>query len=345
MLAETIQRIAAPDARAAAAMQARLDALTKPPGSLGHLESLAVRLAGITGRMPPACAERAVIVFAADHGVAAEGVSAYPAEVTRQMVLNFLNGGAAVNVLARQADARLTIVDVGVMGELPPHPRLQRQKIAHGTKNFARQPAMTRDDARKAIEVGIASFEPCQVAVFGEMGIGNSTSAAALVAAATGCQPTLAIGPGTGVDAAGRQRKISVIENALTLHEPQADDALALLSAVGGFEIAAIAGGILAAAAARVPVVLDGFICASAALMAARLCPLAREYLIAGHLSSEPGHRLALADLGLRPLLDLEMRLGEGTGALVALHLVEASCRIAAEMATFDEARVSRRQA
>jgi nicotinate-nucleotide--dimethylbenzimidazole phosphoribosyltransferase len=344
MLADTIQRIGPLDARAMDAMQARLDALTKPPGSLGRLEGLAVQLAGISGRVPPVCGERAVLVFAADHGVAAEGVSAYPAEVTRQMVLNFLAGGAAINVLARQAGARLIVVDAGVAGDLPAHANLVSRKIARGTQNFVSAPAMTRDEALRSVEIGIGCFEPCQAAALGEMGIGNSTAAAAIVAAATGCSAAEAVGPGTGIDAAGRQRKIAAIERALALHQPDAGDGLGLLAAVGGFEIGALAGAMLAAAAARVPAVIDGFICTAAALVAARLCPAVREYLIAAHVSAEPGHPLALADLRLRPLLQLDMRLGEGTGAVLALHLLDSACRIAGEMATFDEAQVSRRQ-
>jgi nicotinate-nucleotide--dimethylbenzimidazole phosphoribosyltransferase len=344
MLADTIQRIGPLDARAMAAMQARLDALTKPPGSLGRLEALAVQLAGISGRVPPACDERAVLVFAADHGVAAEGVSAYPAEVTRQMVLNFLAGGAAINVLARQAGAKLIVVDAGVAGDLPPHANLVSHKIARGTQNFVSAPAMTRDEALRSVEIGIDCFEPCQAAALGEMGIGNSTAAAAIVAAATGCSAAAAVGPGTGIDAAGRQRKLAAIERALALHQPDPGDGLGLLAAIGGFEIGALAGAMLAAAAARVPAVIDGFICTAAALVAARLCPAVREYLIAAHVSAEPGHPLALADLRLRPLLQLDMRLGEGTGAVLALHLLDSACRIAGEMATFDEAHVSRRQ-
>jgi nicotinate-nucleotide--dimethylbenzimidazole phosphoribosyltransferase len=341
MLTEVVQRIAPLDARAMAAMRQRLDALTKPRASLGRLEELAVQLAGISGRVPPVCDERAVFVFAADHGVAAEGVSAYPAEVTRQMVLNFLAGGAAINVLARQASAKLLIVDVGVAGDLPSHASLVSRKVGRGTRNFVREPAMTRDEAIMSIEAGVASFQPCQLAAIGEMGIGNSTSAAAVVAAATGCAPAEAAGLGTGMDAAGQQRKIDVIERALALHQPDPGDGLALLAAVGGFEIGAMAGAMLAAAAARVPAVVDGFISTAAALVAARICPAVRDYLIAAHTSAERGHPLALADLGLRPLLHLDMRLGEGTGAVLAFHLIDAACRIAREMATFEEAQVS----
>lgn len=344
MLADTLERIGPIDHRAMAAMQARLDALTKPPGSLGRLEALAVQLAGITGRVPPVCDERVVLVFAADHGVVAEGVSAYPAEVTRQMVLNFLAGGAAINVLARQANARLVIVDVGTAGDLPAHPALASRKIARGTQNFVQQPAMMHEQAVASLEAGIASFEPCQAIALGEMGIGNSTAAAAIVAAATGCPASEAAGPGTGLDNAGRLRKIAAIEKALARHRPDPGDGLALLAALGGFEIGALAGAMLAAAAARVPVLIDGYICTAAALIAARLCPAVRDYLIAAHVSAEPGHPRALADLGLQPLLNLDMRLGEGTGAVLAMHLVEAACRIAREMATFDEAGIARRQ-
>jgi nicotinate-nucleotide--dimethylbenzimidazole phosphoribosyltransferase len=257
------------------------------------------------------------------------------------MVLNFLAGGAAINVLARQAGAKLHVIDVGVAGDFPGHASLISRKVARGTRNFTREPAMTRDEAVRAVEAGIASFQPCQLAAIGEMGIGNSTSAAALVSAAIGCEPADAVGGGTGVDAAGRMRKIGAIERALALHRPDAGDGLSLLSAVGGFEIGAMAGAILAAAAARVPAVVDGFISAAAALVAVRICPAVRDYLIGAHVSTEPGHPLALAELDLRPLLQLEMRLGEGTGAVLAFHLIDAACRIARDMATFDEARVS----
>jgi nicotinate-nucleotide--dimethylbenzimidazole phosphoribosyltransferase len=345
MLAETIARIGPLDATAMAAAQRRLDSLTKPRGSLGRLEALAVQLAGITRRPFPIVEERAVFVFVADHGVTAEGVSAYPKAVTAQMVANFLAGGAAINVLARQARAKLIVADVGVDADLPPHPRLQQRKVARGTHNFLRKAAMTRDEALAAIEAGIATFEPCQLAAIGEMGIGNTTSAAAIVAAVLDRPARDVVGLGTGIDIKTLGHKASIIDWALKLHAPDAACGFALLQAVGGFEIAAMAGAMLAAAAASVPVVIDGFISTAAALIAVLLCPAVQPYLIASHVSAEPGHAPTLAHLGLRPLLQLDMRLGEGTGAVLAFSLIDAACHLIAEMATFDEAGVSEKSA
>jgi nicotinate-nucleotide--dimethylbenzimidazole phosphoribosyltransferase len=341
MLAETLARIGPLDRVAMAAAQSRLDTLTKPRGSLGRLEALAVQLAGISRRPLPSVEKRAAYVFVADHGVTAEGVSAYPSEVTGQMLANFLAGGAAINVLARQARAKLVVVDVGVSAEMPEHPQLLSRKVARGTRNFVYTPAMTREHAVAAIEAGIASFEPCQLAAVGEMGIGNTTSAAAIVAAAIGAPACDVTGRGTGIDDAIFARKIAVIDKALALHRADPSDSLSLLSAVGGFEIGAMAGAMLAAAAARVPVVIDGFISTAAAIVASRLCADVVPYLIASHVSTEPGHRPALAHLGLRPLLDLDLRLGEGTGAVLSFGLIDAACRLIHEMATFDEARVA----
>jgi nicotinate-nucleotide--dimethylbenzimidazole phosphoribosyltransferase len=337
--------IPAPDLEAAAAARARQDALTKPPGSLGRLEDLSIQLAAATGSPRPAVARKAVIVMAADHGVAAEGVSAYPAEVTPQMVLNFARGGAAINVLARQAGARVIVVDIGVAADLD-HPAVQNRKIARGTRNMARGPAMTREQAQAAIYEGIdvAQAEAARgldLAATGDMGIGNTTASAAIIAAVTGRPAADVTGRGTGVDDAGLARKIAVIERALAVNQPNPDDPLDVLSKVGGLEIGGLAGVIVGAAARRVPVVIDGFIAGAAALIADRLCPDVRPYLIAGHQSVEIGHRAALDHLGLRPLLDLNLRLGEGTGAVLAFHLIEAAARILNEMATFTEAGVS----
>ncbi|HUY87840.1 MAG TPA: nicotinate-nucleotide--dimethylbenzimidazole phosphoribosyltransferase [Pirellulales bacterium] len=343
MLAELSARVAPLDAVAMTAARRRLDALTKPPGSLGRLEELAVRLAGITGRVPPAVNEKTIYLFAADHGIAAEGVSAYPMAVTAQMAANFLNGGAAINALARQAGASLVVVDVGIAAEIPPHPQLISNKIALGTRNFLREPAMTREQALQCLEAGRAAFRPCQAAGMGEMGIGNSTSAAAIVAAVTGRPPAEVVGRGTGIDDAVLAKKIAVVEQALARRQPDRGDGLSLLCTVGGFEIGALAGAMLAAAAARVPIVLDGFISTAAALVAVRLCPQVQAYLIAAHRSAERGHSVALAELNLRPLLDLELRLGEGTGAALAFHLLEAACRTTGEMATFEDAGVAGR--
>jgi nicotinate-nucleotide--dimethylbenzimidazole phosphoribosyltransferase len=331
------------------AMQAageRQDQLTKPPGSLGRLEELSIQLAGIRGVPRPSARRKAVIVMAGDHGVTQEGVSAYPAEVTPQMVLNFLRGGAAINVLARQAGARVVVVDVGVAAELEPHPQLVRRKVASGTANMAQGAAMSRHQAEEAIQVGIQVLQGevergLDLVATGDMGIGNTTPSAAILAAFAGAPPAQVVGRGTGVDKAGLARKIAVVERALEVNQPQAEDPLDVLSKVGGLEIAALVGVILAAAAARLPVVVDGFISGAAALVAARMAPAAKGYMIAGHRSQEAGHGLMLEMLGLRPLLDLEMRLGEGTGAVLAMHLVEAAARILDEMATFDEAGVS----
>jgi nicotinate-nucleotide--dimethylbenzimidazole phosphoribosyltransferase len=334
------------DEAAMQAAQARQDQLTKPRGSLGRLETLSLQLAGITGQALPCVERKAVIVLAGDHGITAEGVSAYPAEVTAQMVLNFLQGGAAVNVLARQAGARFVVADVGVAADLPHHPHLLRHKIARGTANFVRGPAMTREQAARAVEIGIeivAGEVACglDLVATGEMGIGNTTPASAIAAVYTGLPVERVTGRGTGVDNAGLAHKVQVIERALARHQPDAADALGVLAAVGGFEIGAIAGVCLAAAAHRVPVVVDGFISASGALIAAALCPAATSYFIASHLSVERGHAPLWQALGLHPLLDMDLRLGEGTGAVLAFHLVEAACRILAEMATFAGADVS----
>lgn len=337
-----------PDPAAQAAARARQDMLTKPPGSLGRLEALSIQLAAITGQPRPSVARKAVIVMAGDHGVTAEGVSAYPAEVTAQMVLNFLRGGAAINVLARQADARVVVVDIGVAADFEPQPGLERRKVAHGTQNLACGPAMTRAQAEAAIAVGRQVIEAeiakgLDLVATGDMGIGNTTPSAAIVAAITGHPAKDVTGRGTGVDEAGLARKIAVVERALAVNRPDARDPLDVLSKVGGLEIAGLVGVVLGAAAHRVPVVLDGFISGAAALVAAELVPAVKPYLIAAHQSVEIGHRVILQHLGLRPLLDLDLRLGEGSGAVIAFHLIEAAARILNEMATFAEAGVSAR--
>lgn len=324
----------------------RQGSLTKPPGSLGRLEGLSIQLAAATGSPRPSVARKAIIVMAADHGVTAEGVSAYPSAVTPQMVLNFLNGGAAINALARQANARVVIVDIGVASDIPFHSQLHLRKIAYGTQNLAVGPAMTRAQAEAAIAEGIDIVQAevangLDLVATGDMGIGNTTPSAAIVAAMTGKPVALVTGRGTGVDDAGLTRKIEIIERALTLNKPNPSDALDVLSKIGGFEIGGLAGVIIGAAAKRVPVVLDGFISGAAALIAVGLCPDVKPYLIAAHQSVEIGHRAILEKIGLTPLLDLDLRLGEGTGAALAFHLVEASARILHEMATFAEAGVS----
>jgi nicotinate-nucleotide--dimethylbenzimidazole phosphoribosyltransferase len=344
-LSALLARVEAPDPRVALRAQARLDRLTKPPGSLGRLEELAVRAALITGSESPRVVAPVIFTLAADHGVAAEGVSAYPQAVTAQMVENFCRGGAAVNVLARQAGARVVIADLGVATALPPHPELMDRKIARGTANLARGPAMSRDQALAAIAAGAGLVEAAapDCVGTGEMGIANTTAASALTAALTGADPAAVTGRGTGVDDAGWARKVGVVRAALAANRPDPRDPAGVLAALGGLEIAGLVGVILAGAARRAPVVLDGFIATAAALVAVRLQPAAGEYLIAGHRSAEPGHRLLLETLGLAPCLDLGMRLGEGTGAALAIGLLKAALACLGEMATFKDAGVSER--
>jgi nicotinate-nucleotide--dimethylbenzimidazole phosphoribosyltransferase len=344
----TLSRLCAtigpPAAGTAAAARKHLDALTKPPGSLGRLEELAVRLVALRGA-PPRVEQPAVFTFAADHGVVAEGVSAYPASVTAQMVENFLRGGAAVNVLARQAGARVIVADFGVAGPIGGADDLVRCALGPGTANIAHGPAMTRDQAERGIEAGAGLAERAvddgaDLLITGEMGIGNTTAASAITAVLTGEAPAAVTGRGTGLDAHGRERKIDVVERALGVNRPDPLDGLDVLAKVGGFEIAGLVGVILAGAARRVPVALDGFIATAAALVAASLCPPAVHAMLAAHRSAEPGHEVALRHLGLAPYLDLGLRLGEGTGAVLFVHVARAAARIYTEMATFKAAGV-----
>jgi len=326
--------------------QARLDRLTKPLGSLGRLEELAASYVAITGELKPNIPHAVVFTFAADHGVTLEGVSAYPREVTPQMVLNFLRGGAGVNVLAKHAGVDVRVVDIGVDYEFGTVPGLLDRKVMKGTNNLAVESAMTRSQTEQAVMIGVelateAVREGMGLIGTGEMGIGNTTPSAAITAVMTGQPVADVTGRGTGIDESSRRHKIAVIERALDLHRPNSADALDVLTKVGGLEIAGLAGLILGAAAARVPVVLDGFIAGAAALIAVGLQPLCREYLIASHRSVEQGHRVVLDHLRLQPLLDLDLRLGEGTGACLGMDLVCAAIKIYTEMATFDEAGVS----
>ena len=343
-LTKLLEAIGAPRAAAAVEAQRHLDALTKPPGSLGRLEELAVRLSALTGR-PPRVAAPVIFTFAADHGVVSEGVSAYPQSVTAQMVENFLRGGAAVNVLARQAGARVVVADFGVATPLGTPAGLVVRRIAAGTANMALGPAMTREQAVEAVEAGAALAEEAiaegaDLVGTGEMGIGNTTAASAITAAVTGAPADLVTGRGTGVDDAGRARKVATVRRALEMNTPDASDGLDVLAKVGGFEIAGLVGVILAGAAHRVPIALDGFIAGAAALVAVTLAPDARHALFASHRSAEPGHTLALRHLGLEPYLALDMRLGEGTGAALFVPLARATAAIYAEMATFKSAGV-----
>jgi nicotinate-nucleotide--dimethylbenzimidazole phosphoribosyltransferase len=347
-LPKLLERIAVPGAAAGLEAQRRLDQLTKPPGSLGRLEELARRLAEITGQCPPPLRHAVIFTLAGDHGVAEEGVSAYPQAVTAQMVENFIRGGAAVNVLARHAGARVVVADLGVAGPLPDHPALRARKIAPGTANITRGPAMSRGQALAAVEAGIALVEAERLRGLdligtGEMGIANTTAASAMVAALTGAPVEDVTGLGTGVDGAGRGRKIAAITRALEINRPDPADGLDVLAKVGGFEIAGLAGVVLAGAAYRIPVIVDGFIAGAAALAAVRMKPEARHCLLASHRSAEPGHRHVLEALGLEPYLDLGLRLGEGTGAALCIDLARAAVRVLTEMATFKSAGVSER--
>lgn len=346
MLDSLISTIQPLDESAMRAARARQDMLTKPRGSLGRLEELSIQLAGMRADPFPSVERKAVIVMAADHGVASEGVSAYPAEVTAQMVLNFLHGGAAINALARQAGARVTVVDVGVASEFGPVSGLVQRKVMCGTRSLAQGPAMTRQEAERAIQVGVdvlheEAAHGLDLVATGDMGIGNTTPSSAITAVLTGLPVAQVVGRGTGIDDQGLQHKIKVIEQALDVNHPNATDALDVLHKVGGLEIAGLAGVMIAAAGRRIPIVVDGFISTAAAMIAAGLAPGVREYLISAHQSVELGHRAMLSHLGLTPLLDLNLRLGEGTGAALAFHLIEASTRVLREMATFDEAGVS----
>jgi nicotinate-nucleotide--dimethylbenzimidazole phosphoribosyltransferase len=323
--------------------------LTKPPGSLGALEELSVRLAGLAGVCPPPQpTPPAVAVFAGDHGVHAAGVTPWPQEVTAQMVANFLAGGAVVNAFAREVGASVTVVDVGVAAPLTAVPGLESRKVRAGTRDFTVEPALHRDEVIAAIEIGIGTADNLVDAgagllVTGDMGIGNTTPAAALIAAFTGADPADVTGRGTGIDDAMYARKVGVVRAALDLHRPDPADAIGVLAAVGGLEHAALAGFIIAAASHRVPIVLDGVIAGSAALAAAAIAPLAVGAMVAGHRSAEPGASLALRHLGLSPLVDLGLRLGEGTGALLAVPIVAAAVRVLREVATFDSAGVSKK--
>jgi len=326
--------------------QKKVDLKTKPLGALGKIEHLAVQLSTIKKSLHPTVDCQRMFVFAGDHGVVEEGVSAFPAKVTLQMVDNFLQGGAAINAFCRQYDIELAIVDMGVNGDLADHPLLIKGKVAPGTRNFAIQRAMSPAEAIQAIETGARIFleknirKACDLVGMGEMGIGNTTSAAAIICAASGLSATQIVGRGTGVDDRGLERKREVLDKALSLHQPPNDDALEILSMVGGFELGGICGAVLAAASTGCCVVLDGIISTAAGLLAYLLCPEVKEYLIAGHKSVEVGQRAALEIIGIEPVIDLELRLGEGTGAAIAMNLADLSCRMMREMASFEEAGV-----
>jgi nicotinate-nucleotide--dimethylbenzimidazole phosphoribosyltransferase len=326
--------------------QERLDSLTKPRGSLGRLEDLAKLITGITGKEIPEIKNKVIFTFAADHGITEEGVSAFPKEVTGQMVYNFLNNGAGINVLAKHVGARVVVADLGVASDLKPHKNLLVKKINYGTGNFAKGPAMTKDEAIKAINAGIDIFEHeyikgVDIAGTGEMGIGNTTSASAIAAVFTKKPVEMLTGRGTGINEEGLKNKVKIIERALEINKPDSRDAIDVLSKVGGFEIGGLCGVILRAASRRVPVVIDGFISFAAALIAYTLAPKVKDYMIASHISVEKGHKMILEHMGLAPIFDLNLRLGEGTGAALGINLAEASIKILIQMATFQSANVS----
>ncbi len=322
--------------------------LTKPQGSLGRLEELSIQLAGIQSKTMPQIKNKAIITMAGDHGVVAEKVGNWPQEVTAQMVQNFLVGGAGINVLSKQIGARVIVVDMGVASDLKDAKLLSR-KVAKGTQNIAKGPAMTEAQAIKAIETGIEIVNAeitngLDIVGTGDMGIGNTTPSAAICAVFSGRSPAEVTGRGTGIDDEQLKHKIEVIERALAVNRPDSSKPLEVLAKVGGFEIGGLAGVMLGAAAQKVPVMVDGFISGAAAMVAVALVPRVKDYLIAAHVSAERGHRLMLQHLGLKPLVDMEMRLGEGTGAALGIFLAEAACRILAEMATFGEAGVSEKE-
>ena len=326
--------------------QKRLDNLTKPQGSLGKLEKLAKQVVEITRNKKPVINNKVIFTMAGDHGVTEEGISAYPKEVTPQMVYNFLRGGAGINVLARHAGARVAVVDMGVACDLEPHQDLIIKKVGHGTKNMTKGPAMTEDEAVKSVENGIEVFEDefkkgIDIAGTGDMGIGNTTPSSAIASVITAKPVEDMTGRGTGIDDKVLSKKIEVIKKAISKNEPDAANGLDVLSKVGGFEIGGLAGVILAAASRRVPIIIDGFISGAAALIAYKIEPKVKDYLIAAHCSVERGHKIVLEFLGLKPLLDFNLRLGEGTGSALAIGIVEASVKMLTEMASFQSAGVS----
>jgi nicotinate-nucleotide--dimethylbenzimidazole phosphoribosyltransferase len=332
-----------PDRRVYDLAQQRLDSLTKPPGSLGRLEELARNLCVMRGSPDLVLEKRVIFTFAADHGVSRSGVSAYPREVTAQMVFNFVRGGAAINVLCRHYEIENVVVDAGVDHDFGDLQGLVNRKIARGTENFLERPAMTRDQAIASIRIGIDIAHGYDLIGTGDMGIGNTTSSAAILAVLTGTPVEEAVGRGTGVDDDKLKNKANVVRRAIELHKPDPNDALDVLAKIGGFEIGGIAGLILGAASRKIPVVVDGFISGAGALIAARLNPACRDYLFFSHLSHERGHRRMLEFVDARPILDLDMCLGEGTGAAIAMDVITAAARIYNEMATFESASVSRK--
>ncbi len=347
ILDKTLNSIQKPDYSTRDRIKTKLDNLTKPPESLGVLEMLAQRYAIIKGSIEPPLSRKVIFVFAGDHGVTEEGVSAYPKEVTYQMVYNFLRGGAGINVLARHIQADVRVIDIGVDFKFDKIDGLITRKVRRGTANFLKGSAMTEEEAVRAIESGIEIVQEeirkgVDIAGVGDMGIGNTTSSAGIISVVTGLPAEMVTGRGTGIDEGKWQHKINVIKRAIEIHKPRKTDPIDILSKIGGLEIAGIAGAILACASERIPVVLDGLITTASALIAYGLNKNVIDYMFASHLSVEPGHKVALEYLGLQPLLDLNLRLGEGTGACLGINLIEAGVKILKEMASFDSAGVSK---
>jgi nicotinate-nucleotide--dimethylbenzimidazole phosphoribosyltransferase len=339
-------KVTNPDEKYFDLAQKKLDNLTKPVGSLGRLEELARQIAGITGNIHPVLDKKYIFTMAADHGVVEEGISAYPSEVTPQMVYNFLNGGAGINVLSKHIGAEVVVVDMGVACDLIKNNALIIKKIGYGTKNMAKGPAMTLDEAAASVIAGIEIVQEyagrgAKIIGTGDMGIGNTTPSSAIVAVITGADVKMVTGYGTGLDDKGLLHKIDVIEKAIDINRPDPENGLDILSKVGGFEIGGIAGLIIGSAYMKIPVVIDGFISGAGAMIAQKICPKSREYMIASHQSVEIGHRVMMENLGIKPLFNLDMRLGEGTGAALGISLADASVKILNEMATFEQAGVS----
>lgn len=346
---KTIENIEPLNEAAMELARKRQDQLTKPQGSLGILEELSIQMAGIQGSEFPAISKKVIIVMAGDHGVVAEGVSAFPQEVTPQMVANFAAGGAGINVLSRHVGAEVRVVDIGVAASCKDIPGVTHRKVRPGTANMTQGPAMTREEAAACVRAGIeiakqAVKDGADLLGTGDMGIGNTTPSSAILTVYSGASLEHTVGRGTGIGASALEQKREAVRRAIEVNQPDAADAIDVLAKVGGLEIGGLAGVILGAAACRVPVVIDGFISTAAAIIAAAFCPASKDYMIASHVSVEPGHKLMLEELGLKPMLFMNMRLGEGTGAALASGLVEASCKVLSEMATFGEAGVSEKE-
>ena len=349
LLRTVIETIPVPDDSWNERAWARLDSLTKPPRSLGYLEEIAQRLAVLQRTEKPSVPRKAIVLMAGDHGVTVQGISPYPSEVTAQMVANFAAGGAAINQLAKHAGAQVLVVDVGIANPLPNAYGVVRARVANGTADMSQGPAMTRDETLAAIRVGIEEVaelaeDGLDLVGTGDMGIGNTTASAAITSVLACVDPAMVVGPGTGLDDEGVRHKVDVVRRAIEVNIPDPLDALDTLTKVGGLEIAGIVGVVLGAASLGIPVVSDGYISGAAALVALHMAPAVRPWLFASHLSAEPGHAVVLRALDVRPVLQLDMRLGEGTGAALAMEIMDAACAVMSGMATFDEAGVSDRE-